>query len=83
MKRMHDRRKRERGVGKTIVTDTDPDPDPDPDGAGSRSSEKVFGSGWGGLAQRRRGAEVYWEGGKGTYIGAVFNNCLGHLNRHH
>jgi len=77
MKRMHDRRKRERGVGKTIRTDTDPD------GAGSRSSEKVSGSGWGGLAQRRRGAEVYWEGGKGTYIGAVFNNCLGHLNRHH
>src|SRR5690606_28239792 len=51
MKRMHDRRKRERGVGKTIRTDTDPD------GAGSRSSEKVSGSGWGGLAQRRRGAD--------------------------
>jgi hypothetical protein len=39
-----------------------------------RPSEKVFGSGWGGLAQRRRGAEVYWEGGEGTYIGAIFNN---------
>jgi len=24
-----------------------------------------------------------WEGGKGTYIGAVFNNCLGQLNRYH
>ncbi|MGI6302602.1 MAG: hypothetical protein ACOX52_16310 [Verrucomicrobiota bacterium] len=22
-------------------------------------------------------------GGKGTYIGAVFNNCLGPLNRYH
>ncbi len=39
-----------------------------------RPSEKVFGSGWGGLAQRRRGAEVYWAGGEGTYIGAIFNN---------
>ena len=28
-------------------------------------------------------AEVYWEGGKGTSIGAVFNNCLGLLNRYH
>jgi hypothetical protein len=28
-------------------------------------------------------AEVYWKGGKGTYIGAVFNNCLGLLNRYH
>jgi hypothetical protein len=27
-------------------------------------------------------AEVYWEGGKGTHIGAVFNNCLGLLNRY-
>ena len=28
-------------------------------------------------------AEGYWEGGKGTYIGAVFNNYLGQLNRYH
>jgi hypothetical protein len=28
-------------------------------------------------------AEVHWEGGKGTYIGAVFNDCLGLLNRYH
>ena len=34
-------------------------------------------------AEIAEGAEVYWEGGKGTYIGAVFNNCLGQLNRHH
>jgi len=26
---------------------------------------------------------VYWEGGKETYIGAVFNNCLGQLDRYH
>ena len=51
-----------------------------------RSSDKVFGSGWGGIpqrSQRAQRAEVYWEGGKGTYIGAVFNNCLGQLNRYH
>ena len=34
-------------------------------------------------AEIAEGAEVYWEGGKGTYIGAVFNNCLGQLNRYH
>ena len=28
-------------------------------------------------------AEVYWEGEKGTYIGAVFINCLGLPNRYH
>jgi hypothetical protein len=28
-------------------------------------------------------AEVYWEGKKRAYIGAVFNNCLGQLNRYH
>ena len=44
------------------------------DSHSQRPTEKVFGSGWGGLAQRRRGAEVYWEGGEGTYIGAIFNN---------
>ena len=33
-------------------------------------------------AEIAEGAEVYWEGGKGTYIGAVFNNCLGQLNRY-
>ena len=33
-------------------------------------------------AEGAEGAEVYWEGGKGTYIGAVFNNCLGQLNRY-
>ena len=27
-------------------------------------------------------AEVYWEGGKGTYIGSVFNICLGLLKRY-
>jgi hypothetical protein len=31
-------------------------------------------------AEIAEGAEVYGEGGKGTYIGAVFNNCLGLLN---
>ncbi len=34
-------------------------------------------------AEIAEGAEVYWEGGKGTYDGAVFNNCLGQLNRNH
>ncbi len=34
-------------------------------------------------AEIAEGAEVYWEGGKGTYIGAVFHNCLGQLNRDH
>ena len=34
-------------------------------------------------AEIAEGAEVYWEGGKGTYIGAVFNKCLGQLNRYH
>jgi hypothetical protein len=34
-------------------------------------------------AEIAEGAEVYWEGRKGTYIGAVFNNCLGQLNRYH
>ncbi|MGI6300257.1 MAG: hypothetical protein ACOX52_04235 [Verrucomicrobiota bacterium] len=34
-------------------------------------------------AEIAEGAEVYWGGGKGTYIGAVFNNCLGQLNRDH
>jgi hypothetical protein len=34
-------------------------------------------------AEIAEGAEVYWEGEKGTYIGAVFNNCLGQLNRYH
>jgi hypothetical protein len=34
-------------------------------------------------AEIAEGAEVCWEGGKGTYIGAVFNNCLGQLNRYH
>jgi hypothetical protein len=34
-------------------------------------------------AEIAEGAEVYWEGGKGTYIGTVFNNCLGQLNRYH
>jgi hypothetical protein len=33
-------------------------------------------------AEIAEGAEVYWEVGKGTYIGAVFNNCLGQLNRY-
>jgi hypothetical protein len=32
-------------------------------------------------AEIAEGAEVYWEGGKGTYIGAVFNICLGLLKR--
>ncbi len=35
------------------------------------------------IAEGAEGAEVYWEVGKGTYIGAVFNNCLGLLNRYH
>jgi hypothetical protein len=35
------------------------------------------------IAEGAEGAEVYWEGGKGTYIGALFNNCLGQLNRYH
>ena len=35
------------------------------------------------IAEGAEGAEVYWEGGKGTYIGAVFNNCFGQLNRYH
>ena len=35
------------------------------------------------IAEIAEGAEVYWEGGKETYIGAVFNNCLGQLNRYH
>ncbi len=34
-------------------------------------------------AEIAEGAGVYWEGGKGTYIGTVFNNCLGQLNRYH
>ena len=34
-------------------------------------------------AEIAEGAEVYWEGGEGTYIGAVFNNCLGQPNRYH
>ncbi|MGI6302647.1 MAG: hypothetical protein ACOX52_16540 [Verrucomicrobiota bacterium] len=34
-------------------------------------------------AEIAEGAEVYWEGGNGIYIGAVFNNCLGLLNRYH
>ncbi|MGI6303593.1 MAG: hypothetical protein ACOX52_21420 [Verrucomicrobiota bacterium] len=34
-------------------------------------------------AEIAEGAEGYWEGGNGTYIGAVFNNCLGLLNRYH
>ncbi|MGI6300744.1 MAG: hypothetical protein ACOX52_06780 [Verrucomicrobiota bacterium] len=34
------------------------------------------------IAEIAEGAEVYWEGGEGTYIGAVFNNCLGLLNRY-
>jgi len=34
-------------------------------------------------AEIAEGAEVYWERGKRTYIGAVFNNCLGQLNRYH
>ncbi|MGI6300892.1 MAG: hypothetical protein ACOX52_07550 [Verrucomicrobiota bacterium] len=42
----------------------------DPDGEVSRRDRRG-----------RRG--VYWEGRKGTYIGAVFNNCLGQLNRYH
>ena len=33
-------------------------------------------------AEIAEGAEVYGEGGKGTYIGAVFNNCLGLLKRY-
>jgi hypothetical protein len=35
------------------------------------------------IAEIAEGAEVYWEGGKGTCIGALFNNCLGQLNRYH
>jgi hypothetical protein len=34
-------------------------------------------------AEIAEGAEVYREGGKGPYIGAVFNNYLGQLNRYH
>ena len=34
-------------------------------------------------AEIAEGAEGDWEGGKGTSIGAVFNNCLGQLNRYH
>ena len=39
---------------------------PGPDGEGSRRD--------------RRGRRGVLGGGKGTYIGAVFNNCLGLLN---
>ena len=42
---------------------------PDPDGEVSRRD--------------RRGRRGVLGGGKGTYIGAVFNNCLGQLNRYH
>ncbi|MGI6300378.1 MAG: hypothetical protein ACOX52_04870 [Verrucomicrobiota bacterium] len=31
----------------------------------------------------RRGRRGVLGGGKGTYIGAVFNKCLGQLNRYH
>ena len=31
----------------------------------------------------RRGRRGVLGWGKGTYIGAVFNNCLGLLNRYH
>ncbi|MGI6301577.1 MAG: hypothetical protein ACOX52_11050 [Verrucomicrobiota bacterium] len=31
----------------------------------------------------RRGRRGVLGGGKGTCIGAVFNNCLGQLNRYH
>ncbi|MGI6300377.1 MAG: hypothetical protein ACOX52_04865 [Verrucomicrobiota bacterium] len=31
----------------------------------------------------RRGRRGVLEGGKGTYIGAVFHNFLGQLNRYH
>ncbi|MGI6302333.1 MAG: hypothetical protein ACOX52_14960 [Verrucomicrobiota bacterium] len=31
----------------------------------------------------RRDRRGVLGGGKGTYIGAVFNNCLGQLNRCH
>jgi hypothetical protein len=34
-------------------------------------------------AEIAEGAEVNWEGRKGTYIGATFNNCLGQVNRYH
>jgi hypothetical protein len=33
-------------------------------------------------AEIAENAEVYWEGGKGTYIGSVFNICLGLLKRY-
>ena len=42
---------------------------PDPDGEVSRTD--------------RRGRRGVLGGGKGTDIGAVFNNCLGQLNRYH
>ena len=34
-------------------------------------------------AEIAEGAEGDWEGGKGTSIGAVFNNWLGLRNRYH
>ncbi|MGI6300240.1 MAG: hypothetical protein ACOX52_04150 [Verrucomicrobiota bacterium] len=62
---------------RSFDTDTDIDPDPDlaspltfldPDGEDSRRD--------------RRGRRGVLGGGEGTYIGAVFNNCLGQLNRY-
>ncbi|MGI6302661.1 MAG: hypothetical protein ACOX52_16610 [Verrucomicrobiota bacterium] len=64
-----------------IDPDSDTDPDPDSPSADlSRGRPKRSSDPDGEIAE---GAEVYWEGVKGTYIGAVFNNCLGQLNRYH
>jgi hypothetical protein len=76
--------------------DTETDSDPDPDFASPLTSSDGIqlevvrkglrirmGRDPAEIAEIAEGAEVYWEGGKGTHIGAVFNNCLGQLNRYH
>ena len=78
-------------IPRLFDTETDSDPDPDLASPLTFSDDLWLEVVRKGLrirmgrypAEIAEGAEVYWEGGKGTYIGAVFNNCLGQLNRYH
>ncbi|MGI6300379.1 MAG: hypothetical protein ACOX52_04875 [Verrucomicrobiota bacterium] len=52
--------------------------------AGARGRPKRSSDPDGEVSRRdRRGRRGVLGGGKGTYIGAVFNKCLGQLNRYH
>ncbi|MDD8046638.1 MAG: hypothetical protein PHF14_09265 [Verrucomicrobiota bacterium] len=57
--------------------DTETDSDPDPDFASPLTSSDPDGEG---SRRDRRGRRGVLGGGKGTHIGAVFNNCLGLRN---